>query len=62
MPTAAAVYKKIRKFAEEGRDVKSCCRCVAEQFNLEPGEVEVIAAARNREWYNQLGFNVRMKI
>jgi hypothetical protein len=62
MPTTKAIYERVRKLVEEGRDVKSSCRSVAHQLQVRDELVEVTVAGENMRWYKELGFNVREKI
>lgn len=63
MQTVKAVYKRVKTLVgKKGGDIKSCCRSVAEQYHLEPGEVEVAIAGMDKEMYKKLGFDVRVKV
>lgn len=58
-----SILKKIDGLISEGRGVRSSCRSVAKEFDVSPGEVEVLMAGRDNRYYTILGFDrIRRKI
>ena len=62
MPTAKAICKRAERLIQKGRDVKGCCRSIAESMHIEPEEVEVVLASSSDRYYRMLGYDVLNKI
>ena len=62
MRTVEEVYTQVDKLLKKGRDVRSCCRSVAKKIGVSREEVEVLLVSYDNRWYEELGYDVRMKI